>query len=526
PPLDGGLTVLDNSSTTLTSATVSIGSGFLSGDTLGFVDQNGIKGSYDAATGVLSLSGTASVANYRTALDSITFGTNNPNPTVDGADIGRTIQWSVSDGLANSTVAHSTLDVHAVPTIVAGADVNYRAGPGTSVVLDSSIGAYDGTHFSGATVSIAGGFVAGDTLSANTAGTSIQVNYDATHGILTLTGSDTPEHYQAVLGTVTLASKQIQSGPVTIAWRMIDDNHLTSALATSTVHVTGDVAPSPRFTSSSPSTPTQNVTPVSLVVDDGRSFQPSSSAGGETDPGGAGSGYQIVHTDAVLTTASDATVQIRLSLAALGDSLGGDVVLVTARLANGDPLPDWLKFDPTTGTFAGLPPDGAVASIEPDQSADNNVVTGSISPNSDLGIAGLNAPARPNTITIKVTARDSRGNIAVSVFTIDLRAHMAGRQGWNIDRTVRPFGYEHHASQPMLSPELAAIEAPVRDVTRLLGPFAMHGVPIGHSERIVADAAEVTPAGRAGLTEQLASIGWRSMAAQRNALLASLQQGR
>jgi hypothetical protein len=75
----------------------------------------------------------------------------------------------------------------------------------------------------------------------------------------------------------------------------------------------------------------------------------------------------------------------------------------------------------------------------------------------------------------------------------------------------------------MLSPELAAIEAAVRDVTRSLEPFAMRDMLPRHGER---SSAEAVPAGRAGLTEQLASIGWRSMAAQRNALLASLQHGR
>ncbi len=45
-PLDGALTVSDvDSNGNLTGATVSIGSGFLSGDTLNFVNQNGITGS-------------------------------------------------------------------------------------------------------------------------------------------------------------------------------------------------------------------------------------------------------------------------------------------------------------------------------------------------------------------------------------------------------------------------------------------------------------------------------------------------
>jgi hypothetical protein len=79
----------------------------------------------------------------------------------------------------------------------------------------------------------------------------------------------------------------------------------------------------------------------------------------------------------------------------------------------------------------------------------------------------------------------------------------------------------------MLSPELAAIEAAVRDVTRPIEPFGSRGMATGHAaglgEAILVGAREAAPAGRAGLTEQLASVGWRSMAAQRDALLASLQ---
>jgi hypothetical protein len=78
----------------------------------------------------------------------------------------------------------------------------------------------------------------------------------------------------------------------------------------------------------------------------------------------------------------------------------------------------------------------------------------------------------------------------------------------------------------MISPELAAIDAAVRDVTRSVEPFGLRGMPVRHVDSISVGSGEVPPAGRAGLTEQLASIGWRSMAAQRNALLASLQQGR
>ena len=57
----------------LASATVSISSGFFAGDTLNFTNQNGITGSYNSGTGVLTLTGTRRVANYQAALRSITF---------------------------------------------------------------------------------------------------------------------------------------------------------------------------------------------------------------------------------------------------------------------------------------------------------------------------------------------------------------------------------------------------------------------------------------------------------------------
>jgi hypothetical protein len=105
-PLDSTLTVSDaDSGGDLTGATVSIGNGFVSGDTLNFTNQNGITGSYDAGTGMLTLSSTSPVAytDYQAALDSITFSTTN---TTLG---NRTIDWTVTDGSSsNGTSATAT----------------------------------------------------------------------------------------------------------------------------------------------------------------------------------------------------------------------------------------------------------------------------------------------------------------------------------------------------------------------------------------------------------------------------------
>ncbi len=67
--IDAGLTVSDVDNTNLTGATVSISANYASGqDVLAFANQFGITGSWNAGTGVLTLSGSATLANYQTAL--------------------------------------------------------------------------------------------------------------------------------------------------------------------------------------------------------------------------------------------------------------------------------------------------------------------------------------------------------------------------------------------------------------------------------------------------------------------------
>ncbi len=59
-----------------------------------------------------------------------------------------------------------------------------------------------------------------ETLAANTTGTSITASYNSGTGQLTLSGSDTVAHYQAVLRTVTYNnSSEIAQYHVTIDYR-------------------------------------------------------------------------------------------------------------------------------------------------------------------------------------------------------------------------------------------------------------------------------------------------------------------
>lgn len=105
-----GLTVTDSASSTLTSATVKV-VGFIAGDTLNFADQNNIHGSYDAAYGILTLSGSDTIADYQAALRSITYSfSGNGDPTGGGTHQIRDISWQVSDGINTNTVASGQID--------------------------------------------------------------------------------------------------------------------------------------------------------------------------------------------------------------------------------------------------------------------------------------------------------------------------------------------------------------------------------------------------------------------------------
>ena len=120
--IDTVLTVSDADSANLTGATVAISGNFQSGqDILGFANQNGITGSFNAATGVLTLSGSASVANYQAALRSVTYFDNSDNPS--GAP--RTISYQVDDGQASNHASNTvTATVSVTPVNDAPTDIN------------------------------------------------------------------------------------------------------------------------------------------------------------------------------------------------------------------------------------------------------------------------------------------------------------------------------------------------------------------------------------------------------------------
>ena len=160
--VDSGVTV-SFSGADLTGATVTISSGTLqTGDTLHFTNQNGITGSY--ASGVLTLSGSATPAQYQTALQSVTFSTTSTNTTT------RAISIVAADNSLSSTAAAESVKVAlatpAAPVVTPSGTTNTFTVGSSAVAVDSAVTVtFSGADLTGATVTISSGTLqTGDTL--------------------------------------------------------------------------------------------------------------------------------------------------------------------------------------------------------------------------------------------------------------------------------------------------------------------------------------------------------------------------
>jgi hypothetical protein len=98
------------------------------------------------------------------------------------------------------------------------------------------------------------------------------------------------------------------------------------------------------------------------------------------------------------------------------------VVRLEARLADGEPLPQWLSFDPVSGTFRGTSPEGAPAVLE-----------------------------------IALTARDQEGRVATIDFELemgvkDLSATQAARGDGDAALLKDSEEFLRHAAKPSREP--------------------------------------------------------------------------
>lgn len=253
--VDNTVTVTDVDDTEITGGSISITTGFLDGDVLAVTNSGGISGAYDAGTGVLTLSGTSTLAAYQNVLRSLTYLHSTTDPTTNGTRPSLVLTYSLTDadsdnaGAATGT-ATKTINLTPVndpPVVVAGNVATWvEEDPAEVIDPGVTITDVDDTHLASASVTISAGLTTGDVLGYTTLH-GITGSYSAGTGALTLTGNATLEQYEEALSSVTFRSTSTHptrtSATRTITWVVTDANSdgagaQSSAPVTSTVNIT------------------------------------------------------------------------------------------------------------------------------------------------------------------------------------------------------------------------------------------------------------------------------------------------
>jgi hypothetical protein len=243
--VDQGVTITDADSALLSLVKVAIVGYNPNGqESLGFKNQNGITGSFNTQTGILTLTGLSAIANYQNALRSLTYenDSDNPNPT------NRTIQISVSDDKANSS--NISRDIQIIPindppvAFATRGTIPYRRDMGAIVLEDTlMVSDPDNTTLTGATVTILN-YTPGQSSLGFTNQKGITGDFNLNTGVLTLAGVASVSDYQTALRSVTYThtNASLMTLPQTVQIQ-VNDGAATSNLAPGTVQVVFDNTP-------------------------------------------------------------------------------------------------------------------------------------------------------------------------------------------------------------------------------------------------------------------------------------------
>ncbi len=236
------LTVTDVDSANLTGATVQITAGHVAADDLLALPAppSGIAAVFDAPTGMLTLSGSATVAAYEAALRAVTY----ENSSDDPGSAPRTVTFTARDAGGFGPSATRTITIAPVndaPQITTSAGPLSYAESAPATAIDAGLVLTDpDSQITGATVQITGNYASPeDVLALASPPAGIGAAYDSGTGTLTLTGTASVADYQAALQAVTY--RNTSSNPST-ATRTVtflaSDASSTSAPATRDVNIT------------------------------------------------------------------------------------------------------------------------------------------------------------------------------------------------------------------------------------------------------------------------------------------------
>ncbi len=216
--ITSSIAISDADNTLLDSAKVEITTNFLtSEDQLAFVDAGGITGSWNSSTGVLTLTGRATLTQYQTALRAVTYQNLN---TVNPSTLLRTVSFSVDDwdDISNTVTRNiNIIAVNSSPILsgISGAPLTYTEGTGPAtpsfpvVITD-----VDDTNMESATISITNNYFNGEDVLDFTDAGGITSSWNALTGVLTLSGSASISTYETALTNITY--ENTSSDPVEV----------------------------------------------------------------------------------------------------------------------------------------------------------------------------------------------------------------------------------------------------------------------------------------------------------------------
>jgi hypothetical protein len=235
--------------TTLAGATVQITGNYQNGqDVLSFANTANITGSFDAASGKMTLTGTDTLANYQAALRAIKYQNTSQNPNTSA----RTLTFQVNDGAAANNLSNAptrgitVVSVNDAPTLTGlegtALAYNQNTGPAavTSAIVVSDV---DSANLTGATVSVSAGYVNGQDTLSFTNQLGITGSFNATTGVLTLTGTTTLANYQTALRAVQFTNTTGSTTSKTISFQVNDGAGVNNLSATVSRNITINRAP-------------------------------------------------------------------------------------------------------------------------------------------------------------------------------------------------------------------------------------------------------------------------------------------
>ncbi len=237
--ITSAITLSDFDDTDMESATISISANYTLGeDFLDFTDTGNITGSFASGTGILTLSGTDTEANYQAALRAVTY----ENTSSDPVELTRTISFVVNDGDNNSNTESRDITVVAANSnpILSSIETENLAYPDASVQITNTIVVSDpdDTFLDSAIVVISENFKpAEDSLIYSTI-FGITGTYDTVTGRLKLVGNNLLSDYQSALRSIDYKNyATIASGPERVVSFIVSDGALKSDSLKRTIDV-------------------------------------------------------------------------------------------------------------------------------------------------------------------------------------------------------------------------------------------------------------------------------------------------